>query len=261
MKQYKDHAAVTGYFNQETVIEIPEFYDFLPVTEIESAAFENNPYIEKVYLPDTVTVIGDRAFHNCTALNKIGTGKDLDGPVRVVYIGRYANVKYGDGCNSSVFPAGIKEIGYRAFAGTRLEDIFFRSLHVSLDNCTFEGCRSLNRVIFRIGVDLSMGHRCFKNSGMTHFCAISQDPIYVQSEAFMNCFQLNSVHLRAWAMGTRVFAHCYNLRFIGLSDRMTAMLQDCFLECYHLDTAPYLPFEKKEADYTEGEWLEADLDD
>jgi hypothetical protein len=40
-------------------------------TTIANNAFKNNPYITKLYIPSSVTYIGDRAFYGCSGLNEI----------------------------------------------------------------------------------------------------------------------------------------------------------------------------------------------
>ena len=43
----------------------------MPVTEIGDEAFMNNTTIEEIVIPDTVVVIGKRAFAGCTSLKKM----------------------------------------------------------------------------------------------------------------------------------------------------------------------------------------------
>lgn len=82
------------------------------VTEIGSAAFEGNPYLEAVLIPASVEKLGNYCFCNCTALADVGMG------------------------------SGVKNIGTGAFRGcTMLWDVyveggetFFDTLTVGSDN-------------------------------------------------------------------------------------------------------------------------------
>jgi hypothetical protein len=48
---------------------VPATVDALPVVEIGAGAFEGNTTLTAIDLPDTVQVIGVRAFANCTSLS------------------------------------------------------------------------------------------------------------------------------------------------------------------------------------------------
>lgn len=49
-------------------ISIPKVYNNFPVKQIAERAFANNTGLESIYIPDTVEVIGDKAFAGCSAL-------------------------------------------------------------------------------------------------------------------------------------------------------------------------------------------------
>lgn len=48
-----------------------------PVKEIKAEAFKNNATISSVYIPDSVTTIGDNAFYYCSSLTTITIGNGL----------------------------------------------------------------------------------------------------------------------------------------------------------------------------------------
>lgn len=72
MVQVEYHYVVEGPKNKSvTKIVIPEKYLGLPVTEIKADAFNSCASLSEVVIPDTVMIIGDRAFANCIALKEV----------------------------------------------------------------------------------------------------------------------------------------------------------------------------------------------
>ena len=69
---YEDTSSTTvclvRYDGNEAVVKIPETYQGKTVTEIAPDAFLNNTTITSIDLPDTIEVIGARAFKGCTNL-------------------------------------------------------------------------------------------------------------------------------------------------------------------------------------------------
>ena len=62
---------IVKYTGSASSVTVPAIIAELPVVEIGEGAFENNTAITSVDLPDTVEVIGKRAFAGCTALNEM----------------------------------------------------------------------------------------------------------------------------------------------------------------------------------------------
>ena len=58
---------VKYYGNAESVV-VPETVEGLTVTEIGESAFEGNITLVSIDLPDTIAIIGKRAFAGCTSL-------------------------------------------------------------------------------------------------------------------------------------------------------------------------------------------------
>ena len=52
-------------------VKVPDTVQGLPVIEIGASAFENHTEIESIDLPDSIVVIGKRAFADCTNLSKM----------------------------------------------------------------------------------------------------------------------------------------------------------------------------------------------
>ena len=60
---------VVSYAGTASSLTIPEKVQGMTVVEIGPDAFKDNKYLESIDLPDTITVIGARAFKNCSKLS------------------------------------------------------------------------------------------------------------------------------------------------------------------------------------------------
>jgi len=84
---------------------------------IHSSAFADQTTLEDIYLPNSLTYIGDCAFKGCTGLTKLE------------------------------IPSSLKRIGLLAFANcTKLSSVYFNDGLIDLELCAFEGDTSLSGV-------------------------------------------------------------------------------------------------------------------
>lgn len=68
---------INAYTGSEANIVIPSEIDGLPVTQFQKGAFAGNKTIESVVLPDTITVIDEEVFKDCTGLVSVVFPKNL----------------------------------------------------------------------------------------------------------------------------------------------------------------------------------------
>ena len=62
---------VVSYAGNSASVVIPEVVDGKTVTQIGEGAFEENTALESIDLPDTITIIGKRAFKGCSNLSQM----------------------------------------------------------------------------------------------------------------------------------------------------------------------------------------------
>ncbi len=67
----EDGAIITGYYGDPIDLMIPNQVSHTDVIGIDSNAFEGLTTLERVELPNTIEVIGDSAFANCTSLDVV----------------------------------------------------------------------------------------------------------------------------------------------------------------------------------------------
>ena len=62
---------LVAYNGSSSSVLIPDTVEGMKVTEIGEGAFENNTTLESIDLPDSITVIGKRAFKGCSNLSEM----------------------------------------------------------------------------------------------------------------------------------------------------------------------------------------------
>ena len=92
-------------------VVIPSKIDGLPVTEIGPYAFYDNDNINKVKLPEGITLIDQGAFALCTNLVSINLPKSL----KVIGGVEWGAFEYTN-LSKITFPSALEKIGFKAFA-------------------------------------------------------------------------------------------------------------------------------------------------
>lgn len=110
-----------GEFDGDVLV-IPSVHEGKPVSAIASEAFQFNDAIVELYIPDSITEIGDSAFGWCSALKKIRIG------------------------------AGIRHIPKFAFSYTSVETVVIPDTVTSVDYAAFWDCSSLTSIKLGKGV-------------------------------------------------------------------------------------------------------------
>lgn len=102
--------AIVRYRGRGSSVEIPAEIDGLAVTEIKTAAFQNNPFVHAVFIPESVKRVGDWAF---SYMDKLEFVHFADGFRRIG-----ANAFTGSlALSEIVFPSSVSFIGNDAFDG------------------------------------------------------------------------------------------------------------------------------------------------
>ena len=80
----RSHARIKGFEGTPVHIQIPAYYDNIPIIYIEQpdafsslGAFQNCTTLKSIYIPDTVTRINAYAFDGCTALESVRFSENL----------------------------------------------------------------------------------------------------------------------------------------------------------------------------------------
>ena len=146
---------LTKYFGEnESRLTLPAEIDGLPVTRIGEKCFEDHKEIEAVVLPETLEVIGYRAFYGCEKLSELNIPDSLE------QTGGWA-FAHTD-LRSMVFPEGFTSLGYGAFYSCEnLETVVLPEGVTDIGENTFRWCSKLQSVTIpsaEIAIDINGFH-------------------------------------------------------------------------------------------------------
>ena len=129
-----------------TSINIPN-----SVTEIRKSAFFGCKELTHITIPESVTKIGDGAFSECRVLtsiivakeNKVYDSRDNCNAIIETYINCLIQ-----GCDNTVIPDSVTEIGNNAFRGcAALTSVNIPKSVTKIGDRTFYGCENLKEII------------------------------------------------------------------------------------------------------------------
>lgn len=199
--------SIVGYEGYSPIVVIPEEYNGLPVKKIEEYAFatytkkpvnyggtmdwitvEKNDTLESIEIPDSVTIIGEAAFANCTALKSVKLSNNL------LVIKAYTFLD----CDS-------------------LESIELPNSVISIEPGAFGRCSSLTSITIPNGVP-SIESEVFSGCSSLTSVTIPNSVLSIESGAFKNCSSLTSIELpeSVLRMGWDVFDGCSSLTSIEI---------------------------------------------
>ncbi len=127
---------------------------------IDSCAFQNCN-IEYIYIPSSVTSIGNHAFEGCTSLSDVR------------FYGDILNIPDGmfKGCTSLKtinFPNSLTSIGDEAFMGSGFKQLTIGGALTSIGDSAFVDCANFTRLIIPAGSKpLTIGYNAFAGSSLT----------------------------------------------------------------------------------------------
>lgn len=240
-------------------------------TEVADNGFQNATMLTKMYLPSSVTTIGNNAFSGCTYLRSIDISK-------VTSIGRYAF----EGCSSltsitlpdefkfistGVFqncsslssitlPMQIESIGDGAFAGcTSITAIDIPYAAKQIGESSFEGCTGLTRISFAPALQ-TIGKNAFAGCTSVATITIPSNVSSIVESAFSGCTSLTSVEIQGYlTMGPKVFENCTSLTTVTIRSTTppAGNIGDIFKGCSNL-TYIYVPAESVDAYKSSTAW-------
>ena len=124
--------AVSGITDGTTIVVIPASYDGQPVVTIKSNAFRDMK-LEYVYIPETVTQIGNAAFY----------GNDT---LTTVVLADFSVTVDSDGKLNTVGSSQLKTIGQKAFAETGIRSIDIPDSVTAIGYGAFAGCNRMAKM-------------------------------------------------------------------------------------------------------------------
>ena len=228
----QEYAVITGYNGGASALAIPSEIDGYEVREIGYEAFRNNKYIKSVVIPDSVTMIQDRAFNDCTSLSNVVLSKNLEN-LGMLSFGDCTSLLEieipkslasasggmsggpfgGSGLKSVTFEAGITTIAPYLFQGAaEIERIVLPDTVTSLGNSSFNDCTGLKEVTLSNGLT-EIGYAAFRSCSSLTDVVIPDSVTMIQDRAFNDCTSLSNVVLskNLENLGMLSFGDCTSL--------------------------------------------------
>ena len=228
-------------------------------TEISESMFQGNANITSVYIPASVTKIGDKAFMNCSSLTTVTIEHDsqlksigksafsgcrsltsFEIPNTVETIGDSAFLSCS-GIKSIELPASLNSIGTGAFTGTSLTSVTIPNNVTNVDR-VFNSCYKLTECIVAenhptyTSVDGVLFTKDMKT--LVQYPAGKSNTAYTVPEgvttigdyAFSNCSYLSTITLPAslTEIGARAFQYCSALTSITIPEGVKSIGQYAF---------------------------------
>lgn len=245
---YKDHAEVVGRASSGTVpgnLSIPSSMNGVPVTkvkgldngkltsltipdsvtEISAGAFANNKNLKTVKLGKKVSVIGEGAFRECSAL----TGITIPDSVNTIGVMAFWECK---GLTKAVIGNGVTQIGNGAFVRCgKLSSLTIGKNVKTIGENAFYSCAALTSVKLPDTVT-KVGDEAFGYCSNLKTIDLGKNLTVLPSELFHECDKLQSVKLPAKLkkINNECFYHCVSLKTLNIPDGTTE-LSHSFLDC------------------------------
>ena len=211
-----------------SVTKISVDYDY---TYEGYGSFQDCSRLTGLVLPNTISIIGDYCFAQCTGLSD-----ELVIPEGVTEIGNHAFWS----CNklSSVkFPNSLTTIGYKAFSEC---ESLTGTLHIPLSvtiiyGQAFSYCKNIGAIKLHPGIQLS-GYGFFDHCSSLTELTIPEGWETTGKSSFSNCSSLTKVSLpeSLKTIGNGCFMNCVNLSEINLPQGVTSIGIEAFSHCVNL---------------------------
>lgn len=234
---------ISGSYSGEIVIPSSVTYEeqTYSVESIAKSAFANSG-LTSVFIPASVSVIGNGAFEGCKSLTSIQVEEGnptYDSRDNCNAIVNTASNTLIYGCQTTVIPATVTTIGSGAFSGqTGLTAITIPESLTSVASDAFKGCTGLTSVTIN-SLDLIAAPRTPKTSFKSIFgdqvenYEISVEASVIGNYAFYGCTAMKSFSIPdiVTEIGTSAFSMCSGLTSITLPAGLTTVSSHAFYKC------------------------------
>ncbi len=208
--------------NMIGVLWMPEEETILKGTDM--SIIKDNKYIKGIILPDTLEVIGERAFDNCTGLTRVII------PDSVTSIGGGA-FAYCNGLTSVTIPDSVTSIGEGTFFGCES----LTSITVDKDNTSYT---SENGILFNKDKATLIQYPAGKNE--TAYI-IPNSIVSIGGGSFGGCSDINSITIPngVTLIGRQAFYGCSGLTNLIIPDSVTLLGRYAFEGCESLTSITF----------------------
>lgn len=194
-----------------TVIVIPYTYEGMTVTQIGIEALKDQTAVQNIILPNSVKIIDESAFYNCTSLTSIAiptpTTKINASAFSCCY--NLSSINFGTGSR-------LKTIGKTAFYCTNLRTVDFgdNSALQTIGDSAFFCCMKLSSIRFGENSQLTtVGPYAFNSCTSLTVITLPEKVTTIKTYAFYDCKNLTDIILpiSVKTIAARAFYLCDSL--------------------------------------------------
>ena len=203
--------------------------------KISDNAFSNNNYIKTIYIPSTVTEIGNSIINN-NEIESITISSDnskYDSRNNCNAIIETATNTLIEGCKNTIIPNGVTRIGVGAFGGcSDLTNITIPDSITNIEMRAFSGCTGLTSITIPDSV-IYISIETFRDCTSLTSVAIGNGVTKIYDWAFNSCTNLTSITIpdSVKSIGNKSFAGCSNLANITIPNSVTSIGDEAFGNC------------------------------
>jgi len=194
-------------------ITVPDKIEGFPVTSIKTKAFENCKMITGIFIPDSVTEMGDAILTGCTGL------LELEIPyLDSVFAKLFNEVQYE--ISDDVVPHSLKKVTVNSGI---------------IPNGAFRQCNSISIVVLGDKVT-AIGEYAFYWCNSITRVTVGNDATIIGAYAFQNCVSLTKVTLGSSVdvIENSAFKDCVSLLEIVITNNVTKINDSAFENCKSL---------------------------
>jgi len=233
---------ITSYLGRDAEVIVPDKIQGLPVVRIENSALSYS-HIISVWIPATVTSLGDRVFYSCRLLTDVVLNHGLTS------IGAEAFAECTS-LTSITIPDSVTRIGEGTFHGcTSLTNVAIGSSVTSIGGYAFWGCSSLTSIDIPGGVT-SIDRWPFSGCrNLTNIEVDALNPVYSSLQGVL--FDKTQVELISYprgkvgsyripdsviSIGDWAFFSCEGLSDVTIPESVTSIGEGAFQGCTGLSS-------------------------
>lgn len=215
----KDAYSVVSYRQDAKKHIIPDKYNGLPVTELNTSAFENSK-MEELHIGKNLQYMGWYAFSECLHLKKITVDKE-----NAYYTSTKEGILFNKELTSLVaFPQNLK-----------MESYTIPDIVTELNYFAFENNLHLKEVIVGKGIE-SIEGSCFYKAKALEKVVFTNNVKKITRYAFFGCEKLQNVVLpeSLESIGSSAFSNCVSLKTITIPLNVDSIGSNAFYGCKNL---------------------------
>lgn len=214
------------------------------VSQIGGKAFNGCESLEKIVLPKTINKIADDCFTGCINLRYIIVDSEnitYDSRDNCNALIETKNNVLVVGCQNTIIPESVSEIGARAFRNCPLSKINIPDSVKKIGNHAFSDCDLLTSLTIPESVT-EIGDGAFQNCKNMKTVNIPKTVTKIGQAAFKNCQSLEKIDIpeNIRTINASTFDFCNNLAEIVLPSSLKE-IGECAFRCCDNLTSIYIP--------------------